>query len=181
MEKLSMAVQDCFIRSLPDLYGFIFYARPKDDFLTIIETCQQKPLYSPLKGIDFNKDNFGWKDRYDFILSFNVLEKLMNPLHYLTEIRKYLRADGKLILTTAIDWKFWGKDNFREYDKIRLTEMLNIAEFNRIGNPMYLNNSLKCFDVLPPFTSIKKLRVPWWRMNSWKWPLGQFWYVEASK
>jgi len=161
MEKLSMAVQDCFIRSLPDLYGFILYARPKDDFLTIIETCQQKPLYSPRKGIDFNKDNFGWKDRYDFILSFNVLEKLMNPLHYLSVIKDSLRPDGKLILTTAIDWKFWGKDNFREFDKDGVVYLLENAGLN-----------------LP---TIKKLRVPWWRMNSWKWPLGQFWYVEASK
>jgi len=162
MEELSMAVQDCFKRSLPELYGFIFYAKPKDEFLTTIERCQQKPLYSPRKGIDFNKDNFGWKDRYDFILSFNVIEKLMNPLHYLTEIRKSLRADGKLILTTAIDWGVWPRENFREFDKERLIDLIEAADFCRPS-------------------PIKKLRVPWWRMNSWKWPLGQFWYVEASK
>ena len=161
MTELKIAVQGCFIRSLPELYGLIFYAKLKDEFLTTIERCQQKPLYSPGKGVDFNKDEFGWKDRYDFILSFNVIEKLMNPLHYLTEIRKSLRADGKLILTTAIDWKFWGKDNFREFDRNRVDRLFIAAGF------MHLE--------------LKKLRVPCWRMNSWKWPLGQFWYVEASK
>jgi len=161
MEKLSMAVQDCFIRSLPDLYGFIFYAKLKDDFLTLIETYQQRPLYSPRKGIDFNKDDFGWKDRYDFILSFNVIETLMNPLHYLSVIKDSLRPDGKLILTTAIDCKFWDKHNFREFDRNRIDRLFIATGF------MHLK--------------LKKLRVPWWRINSWKWPLGQFWYVEASK
>ena len=85
----------------------------------------------------------------------------MNPLHYLTELRKSLRLDGKLILTTAIDYKFWSKDNFRELDKIRLYRLLMSAGF------------VNC--------RLKKLRVPWWRMNSIKWPLGQFWYVEAGK
>jgi len=161
MEKLKMAVQDCFIRSLPDLYGFILYAKQKDDFLTTIEMCQLKPLYSPRRGIDFNKDDFGWKDRYDFILSFNVIEKLMNPLHYLSVVKDSLRPDGKLILTTAIDWKFWGKDNFREFDNFAIVKIIHAAGLKVVNG--------------------RKLRVPWWRMNSWKWPLGQFWYVEASK
>jgi len=161
MEELKIAVQDCIIRSLPELYGFILYARPKDEFLTTIERCQQKPLYSTRNDVDFNKDDFGWQNRYDFILSFNVLETLMNPLHYLSVIRDSLRADGKLILITAIDWGVWSKHNFRELDRDRVDRLFVVAGFMRI--------------------ELKKLRVPWWRINSWKWPLGQFWYVEASK
>ena len=85
----------------------------------------------------------------------------MNPLHYLSVIKDSLRPDGKLILTTAINWGVWAKDNFREFDRNRVDRLFIAAGF------MHLE--------------LKKLRVPWWRMNSWKWPLGQFWYVEASK
>lgn len=162
MKELKIAVQDCIIRSLPELYGLILYARPKDEFMITVERCTQKSIFSLIEPVDLESDRFGWNNRYDFILSFNVLEKLMNPLHYLTRVRKSLRADGKLILTTAIDWKFTGtKYNFIEYDKVRLIAILNKAELK--------------------ISKMTKLRVLWWRINSWKWLLGQFWYVEAHK
>lgn len=162
--RLSTATQDAIIRNLPEMYGFICYAKPSDEFMATLERFTQKRLYSLSKFLDLNSDNFKQPPhQHDFILSFNVIEKLMNPLYYLIQLRDALRPDGKLILSTSIDLGIWQKDSFREFDKNRLCELLNVAGFES--------------------HNIKKIRVPWWRMfdSLLKWPVGQYWYVEAVK
>lgn len=160
MSELKIAEQDCFIRNIPDMYGWIYYARPRDQFYGVLENYIQKPVFCKQERWDeFILDLEPHK--YDFVMSFNVINRMMSPLDYLTNIRDGLRGDGSLVLTTDIDFGLWKKENFMEYDRVRLIKILNKAGLN--------------------ISKMKKLRVPWWRMNSFKWPWGQFWYVEAGK
>ena len=68
---------------------------------------------------------------YDAVLAFEVIEHLMNPLSFLTNVRNVLKPNGSLFLSTPINKpKFlWRSDHFHEFDEYRLKVLIDRAGF----------------------------------------------------
>ena len=82
---------------------------------------------------------------YDTVLCFEVVEHLFNPLHMLLEIRKVLKDDGTLFLSTPKRRPhcMWYKHHFHEFSKRELLDLLERAgfsivriEYHRSGRPI---------------------------------------------
>jgi len=69
--------------------------------------------------------------KYDFVLAFEIIEHLMNPLWFLLQIKKALKPGGTLYLSTPINKPkyFWRHDHFHEFDEYRLNILLERAGF----------------------------------------------------
>lgn len=69
--------------------------------------------------------------RYDFILAFEIIEHLMNPLWFLWQVKRALKPDGTLYLSTPINKPtfFWRPDHFHEFDEYRLDRLIERAGF----------------------------------------------------
>ncbi|MCK4357204.1 MAG: methyltransferase domain-containing protein [Candidatus Cloacimonetes bacterium] len=68
---------------------------------------------------------------YDTVFCFEVIEHLFNPLHLLLEIRKILKDNGKLFLTTPRHKPYFlrCKRHFHEFYKVDLVNLIKRAEF----------------------------------------------------
>lgn len=68
---------------------------------------------------------------YNFVLCFEVIEHLMNPLWFLKNVKSILEPNGALYLSTPINKpKFlWRDDHFHEFDERRLSHLIEKAGF----------------------------------------------------
>lgn len=68
---------------------------------------------------------------YNFVLCFEVIEHLMNPLWFLKNVKRILEPNGTLYLSTPINKpKFlWRDDHFHEFDEARLGHLIEKAGF----------------------------------------------------
>ena len=69
--------------------------------------------------------------RYDVVFAFEIIEHLMNPLWFLTQVRESLRPGGIVYLSTPINKPkfFWRHDHFHEFDEYRLLNLMDKAGF----------------------------------------------------
>lgn len=123
--------------------------------------------------------NWPWphNKKYKTIVSFEVLEHLQNPLLYLTEIRRHLENNGKLILTTPVAFHHLlpvplYRQHFKEYRRdelITLMEMadLTVKRMERFSGYTYL--PLKYIGIRPIIRLVRDRT------------LGQHWFVIAEK
>lgn len=72
--------------------------------------------------------------KYDFILAFEMVEHLMNPLWLLCQINSALKPNGILYLSTPINKPklLWRPDHFHEFDEYRLKQLFQKANFEVI-------------------------------------------------
>jgi SAM-dependent methyltransferase len=82
-----------FAYKISNYYGFEY-----DKFL--VEQLRKK--YSPAKFFQKNldEDNFDLDIKFDYILLIAVIEHIFNQKHLFNEILKYLKPEGKIIITT---------------------------------------------------------------------------------
>lgn len=87
-----------------------------------------------LRNTTGDLDEITLSGSYDFVLAFEVIEHLMNPLNLLLEVGRVLKPCGKLYLSTPINKpKFlWGKYHFHEFDEYRLGVLLERAGFRAV-------------------------------------------------
>lgn len=71
------------------------------------------------------------RGKYDFVLAFEIIEHLMNPLWFLMQVKGALREKGVLYLSTPVNKPkfFWRHDHFHEFDEYRLEKLLDRAGF----------------------------------------------------
>ena len=69
--------------------------------------------------------------KYDYILAFEIIEHLMNPLWFLLQTNQALKPNGTVYLSTPINKpKFlWRHDHFHEFDEFRLESLIDRAGF----------------------------------------------------
>lgn len=74
--------------------------------------------------------------KYDYVLAFEIIEHLMNPLWLLLQIKNALKPGGTLYLSTPINKpKFlWRHDHFHEFDEYRLRALVERAGFEIVRN-----------------------------------------------
>jgi methionine biosynthesis protein MetW len=66
-----------------------------------------------VKKVDLNKDEIPFqKEKFDFVLLLDVLEHVANPEKLLSEARKKLKSEGKLIITLPNDYHLLNKIRF---------------------------------------------------------------------
>jgi len=91
-----------------------------------------------INDLDFEKDKFSFKDnKFDLVISLAVLEHLKNPDIFLDEIRRVLKDESYLFLSTP-NWKY-SKNTFyddvthvKPYSPESLNEILSIKNFKDI-------------------------------------------------
>lgn len=72
----------------------------------------------PFYCVDVEKNSLPFADQtFDVILSFHVIEHLMDPYTYLHEVRRVLRENGVFILVTP-DWRKQYKIFFRDHTHV---------------------------------------------------------------
>jgi SAM-dependent methyltransferase len=77
----------------------------------LVDTLIKKKVRAKL--IDFNKDEFPFKkENFDFILMLDILEHVANPSGLLTEAKKQLKENGKIIVTLPNDYHVLNKIRF---------------------------------------------------------------------
>ena len=66
---------------------------------------------------------------YDSIFCFEVIEHLFNPLHFLLQVRKILKDNGRLYITTpkCKPYFLWSEVHFHEFHKPELMSLLKKA------------------------------------------------------
>lgn len=126
-----------------------------------------------LDDFDFNRRHFTVQERaivyleqlYDVVTSFEVLEHLMNPLHYLDQCRKSMPRKGKLILTTPISYwppqLFWYKKHFYEMPWSRLAALLDNAGFK-----VTRRERIRVFPGFGPVKLVRFLGGAWWYIEA---------------
>ncbi|MHA2040188.1 MAG: hypothetical protein ACW98X_27625 [Promethearchaeota archaeon] len=75
---------------------------------------------------------FPIQSKCNTILSFQVIEHLLNPLLFLIEINKVLSDNGLLYISYPIHGSkmFWSSGHFHEYDKSRFRYLLTQSGFS---------------------------------------------------
>ncbi|MBN2031133.1 methyltransferase domain-containing protein [bacterium] len=92
--------------------------------------------------------------KYDTIFCLEVIEHLFNPLHCLFQMRKILKNDGTLYITTpkCKPHFLWSKVHFHEFHMSELINLFERAEFILIR--------MKCMKIRPfwwYFTGLRPL------------------------
>jgi SAM-dependent methyltransferase len=81
--------------------------------------------------------------KYDTIFCFEVIEHLFNPLHFLFQIRRVLKDDGRLYITTpkCKPYFLWSKVHFHEFHQRELIDLIERARLKTVR--------MKCVKVRP--------------------------------
>ncbi|HOT97733.1 MAG TPA: methyltransferase domain-containing protein [bacterium] len=67
---------------------------------------------------------------YAYVFCFEVIEHLMNPLHFLETLQRYLQPGTRIFLSTPRrPHAFWNNQHFHEYDTLRFTHLLTSAGY----------------------------------------------------
>jgi len=79
---------------------------------------------------DFDREWSAPEQKYDYVFCFEVIEHLMNPLHFLDGLHRYISQDTRIFLTTPYrPHLFWNNQHFHEYDQLRFKHLLDSAGF----------------------------------------------------
>ncbi|MCZ6775679.1 MAG: class I SAM-dependent methyltransferase [Ignavibacteria bacterium] len=97
----------------------------------VLKKLMEQKFEVEIKNTSGDLDIVSIEGKYNFILAFELLEHLMNPLWFLMQIRKALKPDGSVFLSTPINKpKFlWRHDHFHEFDEYRLHWLIRKAGF----------------------------------------------------
>jgi len=114
-------------RFISELYGDVLDCGERSLLTGIIE----EKFKIKIKNTPGDLDILPIEGFYDFILAFEIIEHLMNPLWFLMQIKKALKPNGKFYLSTPVNKpKFlWRRDHFHEFDEYRLNILLEKAGF----------------------------------------------------
>jgi len=111
-----------------------------------------------IKFNSFNaeEDKFPYEDGFfDVVLSFHLIEHLLNPQNYLEEVHRILKNGGKFILVTP-DWRKQYKTFWRDHTHIHPYDKESIVRI------------LKCYDFEPIFTKSFGVLRGLGRIKVWK-------------
>ena len=112
--------------------------------------------------------DFNWtmhfNKKYDIILCFEVLEHIMNPLLFLVELKKLLKDDGVIYLSTPHQKPqiIKAKHHYHEIPTDRLMWLFNAADLysTHIGNVTIAGNWYNhIFGIRPILRYFQKTRV----------------------
>jgi SAM-dependent methyltransferase len=79
---------------------------------------------------DLDRDWQAPPKHYDYVFCFEVIEHLMNPLHFLENLKRYVGSDTRIFLTTPRrPHAFWNNQHFHEYDQVRFNHLLSAAGY----------------------------------------------------
>ena len=84
--------------------------------------------------IDFEKDEFPFKEQFDVVFTKSVIEHLNKPDNFISEIYKVLKPGGRVVVMTP-DWQsqmriFYNDyTHVRPYDKDSLKYLLEVYNF----------------------------------------------------
>ncbi len=89
---------------------------------------------------DFNFNVVAPKDSYKTVTCFEVIEHVMNPLHFLHNIKHLLDKDGTLYISTPlipfVSWFQWS-EHFTEYKQEQLEIMIRYAGFDIVKKRIF--------------------------------------------
>jgi len=98
-------------------------------------TIQLEEKYNTtVKNTEGDLDIIELEGSYDTIFCLEVIEHLMNPLHFLLQVQKILKPGGVLFLSTPKHKPhfLWGNHHFTEYDEFRLEALFARAGFKTV-------------------------------------------------
>lgn len=110
-----------------------------------------------ITNTDIDLDVGKLSGKFDTVFCFEVIEHLFNPLHLLFEIKKVLKNDGRLFLSTPKGKPhfLWFKHHFHELYETELRNLIDRAGFKII--------KLKYYRVIPLWNGFTGIR-PFIRM-----------------
>lgn len=123
----------------------------KKDFLNAFENqnflCFGVDLYNNGDNLiyecNFEIDKLPFKDNsFDIVFSKSVLEHLHDPINYLTEIKRVLKPNGRLILLVP-DWVsclylyYQDFSHKQPYTKEAIDDLLNIVGFKNVETELF--------------------------------------------
>lgn len=135
------------LRLLPDSklsYQSILEIGDRSGMTSLLEDQWGCNIISTGSELDLDFDSkFERFPKQDIILSCEVLEHLLNPLYHLMEVKKILKKDGILYLTTPKKKPeiLWSKWHFNEMSLERLTYLFDKAGFRIINRKQALTRS----------------------------------------
>jgi len=85
-----------------------------------------------LYNTEGNLDTPDWTcpdKKYKYVYCFEVLEHLLNPLLFLTELKKKVQPDTRIFVTVPYHFlrKHWGMNHWHEMDLMRLHYLFDLA------------------------------------------------------
>jgi 2-polyprenyl-3-methyl-5-hydroxy-6-metoxy-1,4-benzoquinol methylase len=97
----------------------------------VLKNLMEDKFKIEIKNTSGDLDVMPIEGKYNFILGFELLEHLMNPLWFLIQVRNALEPDGVAFLSTPINKPkfFWRYDHFHEFDEYRLRSLVRKAGF----------------------------------------------------
>lgn len=109
---------------IPDLHGLILNANGDYHTKQWLELRSGRVVFNLSELIDYNSGDFGLrKGYYDFIVSIDVIGKLYNPAHYLSELYYGCQYEGKLIFTTPCSVVIDTSEYFHYFNEKRLKRL----------------------------------------------------------
>ena len=79
---------------------------------------------------DFDREWSAQERDYAYVFCFEVIEHLMNPLHFLDGLHRYVNPETRVFLTTPYrPHLFRNNQHFHEFDQLRFNHLLNAAGF----------------------------------------------------
>lgn len=101
------------------LFGMILNASDKYEHRRLLEKHAERPIFSLSPFYDLDTEDYGLtENRFDFIFSFDILQELINPGHYLGQLSKSLRWDGLFVLTPTFRNGSFNRFNARNLRQI---------------------------------------------------------------
>jgi SAM-dependent methyltransferase len=74
---------------------------------------------------DFNFDKLSFKQKFDIVFCFEVVEHLQNPLYFMSELKNIIKDTGSIILSTPSNPRFmWPEYHFNEMTKKRFEKWI---------------------------------------------------------
>lgn len=115
----------------------------RGDFLEAFKKLELDAQGIDLKDCDFESEPFPFQDsNFDFVFSKSVIEHLKNPENFISEIRRVLKPDGKIIIMTP-DWKsqclifYDDYTHVRPYTETGIKDFLEISGFKNIKTEIF--------------------------------------------
>ncbi len=99
----------------------------------------EKHFSKKIQNTDIDLDTGSLVGQFDTIFCFEVLEHLFNPLHFLQEVYKVLKKDGRLFLSTPKGKPhfLWFKYHFHEFYQRELINLIKRSGFKIVRMKYY--------------------------------------------
>jgi SAM-dependent methyltransferase len=108
----------------------------------------------PIDSTEGDLDELELTGMYEVVFHFEVLEHLMNPLFHLRQVRRVLRENGTVYLSTPVGKPhfLWSSYHFHEFHPRELNALLSTAGFSVERQAEFLFHPLRFY-----FTGMRPL------------------------